>query len=188
MRKLLRQTRAGGRYAHIDALRAAAVTLVVVSHAGITSIPGGTGVTIFFAICGFIITHLLLRERRTAGTFEIRAFYLRRVLKLAPPFVVLILVPTAIYSFFGQINWNDVASQTFFVFNWALLLSDGIHVLPGSDVVWSLAIEEQLYIMFALVWLIIYRFRRHITLLTVLCFTRLPDFYRWTTSYGGNRH
>jgi hypothetical protein len=58
-----------GRYAHLDAMRAFAVMVVVLAHAGLQHVvPGGSGVTIFFSISGFIITFLLLRERDRTGT------------------------------------------------------------------------------------------------------------------------
>lgn len=70
-------------------MRAGAVMLVVLSHAGLTAVPGGSGVTIFFVISGFIITHLLLRELEKTNSFDIRGFYLRRALKIFPPLLVI---------------------------------------------------------------------------------------------------
>ena len=157
-----------GRYEHIDALRAVAVMLVVVAHAGLGHlVPGGSGVTIFFAISGFIITHTLLVERERTGGFSLTDFYLRRVLKLAPPFLLLILLPTLAYAIARPVDVGAVLSQVFFAFNWVYMqgLPD---VLPGSAVVWSLAIEEQFYIGFALVWLLAVRARRYVTAVTVL--------------------
>ena len=147
---------ASGRFAHIDAMRAFAVMLVVVAHAGLEKlVPGGSGVTIFFAISGFIITYLMLRERDRTRSFAIGNFYARRALKLGPPLVVVVLVPTLIYLISHSVSGGLVASQVFFVYNWCVALGIGSgHVLPGSGVVWSLAIEEQFYIVIALVWLI----------------------------------
>lgn len=143
------------RYAHIDALRALAVLTVVLSHAGVPMMPGDAGVTIFFVISGFIITHVLLRERESTGGFNIRTFYVRRALKLAPPFVVLIVIPTLFYAFCQEVNWSVFVSQVLFTYNWAQILSPDTAwlVLPGSNVTWSLAVEEQFYILFALIWM-----------------------------------
>lgn len=141
------------RFAHIDAMRAFAVLLVVVAHAGLGHIvPGGSGVTIFFAISGFIITFLLLRERDNTGTFSVAGFYLRRVIKIAPPYITVILAPTLLYSLWAAVDWVGVLAQTFFAYNW--IKTQGLAVLPGSEVVWSLAIEEQFYIVFAAIWLL----------------------------------
>lgn len=144
------------RYAHLDALRAFAVLLVVIAHAGLESVvPGGAGVTVFFSISGFIITWLLLREREK-GDFNIGGFYWRRAVKILPPLLVVVVIPTLIYSTFWPIDIWAFIGQLLFFFNWMAI--DNIpRVLPGSGVVWSLAIEEQYYIGFALIWLALYR-------------------------------
>ncbi|KQT02345.1 acyltransferase family protein [Cellulomonas sp. Leaf395] len=157
-----------GRYEHIDALRALAVMLVVVAHAGLGGVvPGGSGVTIFFAISGFIITHVLLVERERTGRFSLSDFYLRRLFKLAPPFLLIIAIPTLVYAVWRPIDWAAFASQIFFAFNWVYI--HGVpEVLPGSTVVWSLAIEEQFYIAFALIWLGAALLRRRLAFLALL--------------------
>ena len=159
---------AANRFAHIDALRAFAVMLVVLAHAGLSAIiPGGSGVTIFFSISGFIITFLVLREKDKTGGFSITGFYTRRFLKIAPPLLVIVGIPTLIYALGHELDWGAVLAQFFFVFNWFEI--DGVStVLPGSGVVWSLAIEEQFYIVFALFWLFGARFR-HWRLILALC-------------------
>ncbi len=86
-----------GRFAHIDAMRAFAVLLVVVAHAGAGLIvPGGSGVTIFFAISGLIITLLVLREQYKTGGFAIGGFFFRRAAKILPPLIVVVLVPSLV--------------------------------------------------------------------------------------------
>ncbi len=147
------------RFAHIDALRAFAVLLVVVAHAGLGHlIPGGSGVTIFFAISGFIITFLLLRERDKTGGFSARGFYRRRAVKIVPPLVLIIVLPSMVYAVFAPVNPLVVLAQVFFVFNWVQLAGfDG--ALPGSGVVWSLSIEEQFYLVFAVIWMFAVRSR-----------------------------
>jgi peptidoglycan/LPS O-acetylase OafA/YrhL len=149
-------------------MRALAVMLVVVAHAGLGQIvPGGSGVTIFFSISGFIITYLMLRENDTTGGFGIRAFYVRRLLKIGPPLLVCVLIPTVILALSKTINWSPFAGIVFFYFNW--LKASGVNApLPGSGVVWSLSIEEQFYLGFALIWLCIVRFRKRIRLLALL--------------------
>ncbi|NUU16851.1 acyltransferase [Cellulomonas humilata] len=160
-----------GRYEHIDALRAVAVLLVVVAHAGLGAVvPGGSGVTIFFAISGFIITHILLVERERTGRFSLSDFYLRRLLKLAPPFLLIIAIPTLIYALWRPIDWGAFGSQVFFAFNWVYMQGPAL-VLPGSAVVWSLAIEEQFYIAFALIWLCAGLLRRRLVFLTAIALT-----------------
>lgn len=144
------------RFAHVDAMRAFAVALVVVAHAGLGNvIPGGSGVTIFFAISGFIITHTVLRELSRTSGFSCSQFYLRRAIKIVPPFMVIVIVPTILYGLRYYIQTGDVLTQVFFVFNWIAYKPH--FVLPGTDVVWSLAIEEQFYIAFAVLFLVALR-------------------------------
>jgi len=164
-------TASENRYAHIDAMRAIAVMLVVVAHAGLGGIvPGGSGVTIFFSISGFIITYLLLRENDATGGFGVRAFYVRRLMKIGPPLLVCVLIPTIILGFFESVDWSTVVSIVFFYFNW-LSVSGVDAPLPGSGVVWSLSIEEQFYLGFALLWLCLVRSRSKIRLLALLAGT-----------------
>lgn len=149
------------RYAHLDALRALAVLLVVFSHAGLTFVPGGSGVTIFFVISGFIITHLLIRERETTGSFNLAGFYARRFLKILPPLILIIVIPSLVWWASGRpLDPLDFLGQIFFFFNLRYLDSQ-VTVLPGSNVVWSLSIEEQFYLFFALFWLLLLRVRNY---------------------------
>ncbi|MCU1558638.1 MAG: acyltransferase [Microbacteriaceae bacterium] len=164
----------GDRFAHVDLLRAVAVLLVMFDHAGIFDGPtGGSGVTIFFALSGFIIAFLMLRERDKTGGFSPSKFYLRRVVKIAPPFVVIILIPTLIFSIWNAIDWSAVLSQILFYFNWIYAQGDAV-VYPGSGVAWSLSIEEQFYLVFAVVWFILVRtraFERALVPIAVLAIT-----------------
>lgn len=135
-------------------MRAFAVLVVVLAHAGLGHVvPGGSGVTIFFSISGFIITFLLLRERDKTGGFSAGGFYLRRAIKIAPPLVLIVVAPTLVYSIWHSIDWGSFLAQVFFLYNWVSLGGE-TGVLPGTGVVWSLSIEEQFYIAFALIWLL----------------------------------
>lgn len=126
------------------------------------SVPGPSGVTLFFTISGFIITYMVLRERQRTGGFALGTFYFKRLAKLAPPFLIAILTPTVIYAAvigWTKVDWWAVLSQIFFAYNWAQIGNGGLdpEVMPGSELVWSLAVEEQFYIGFALLWLILAR-------------------------------
>jgi peptidoglycan/LPS O-acetylase OafA/YrhL len=159
---------AANRFAHIDAMRAFAVGIVVFSHAGLEHlIPGGSGVTIFFAISGFVITQSMLRTRDKTGGFDVGGFYFRRIVKIFPPFAIAIILPTLVWSFFGQLNWGSFVGQILFVFNW-IAIGGETGTLPGTGVVWSLAIEEQFYIMFALVWLLLVKRKHYLELLALV--------------------
>jgi peptidoglycan/LPS O-acetylase OafA/YrhL len=144
--------------------------LVVASHAGLHKIPGDAGVTVFFAVSGFIITLLVLRERERTGAFDLKAFYVRRLLKLGPPLLLIVVVPSIIYAALADLSIAQLLSQMFFVFNWVeISVGEGnLQVLPGSSVVWSLSVEEQFYIVFALFWAVVCRWSHWVPALTVL--------------------
>ena len=159
-----------GRFPHIDALRALAVMLVVVGHAGEAG-PGDAGVTVFFAISGFVITASVLRERERTTGFSIGNFYWRRAVKLAPPFLVCIAIPTFIaWALGARFDAVAVFSQIFFSYNWLEIFSSSTayDVLPGSSVVWSLAVEEQFYILFAVGWMLAIRSSRPVFLTAIV--------------------
>jgi peptidoglycan/LPS O-acetylase OafA/YrhL len=146
-------------------MRAFAVLLVVVAHAGLQhAVPGGSGVTTFFAISGFIITYLMFREQDETGGFSAARFYARRAAKLMPPFVVVVLVPTLIYWLWlgHKISAGAVSSQIGFSYNWWFLHAGGSGILPGSGVLWSLAVEEQFYIVVAVAWLLLVKTKRYV--------------------------
>ncbi|AFA72181.1 putative acyltransferase [Gordonia polyisoprenivorans VH2] len=158
--KAIAATGSNSRFFHIDAMRAFAVLLVVFGHAGMDRfVPGGSGVTIFFTISGFVITYVVLRERLRTRSFNIRGFYWRRLVKLGPPLIIAIAIPTGVYAIWSHVSISDFLGELFFYYNW-IKASGGGEVLPGTGVVWSLSIEEQFYVFFALFWLLAYRRRR----------------------------
>ena len=78
-----------GRVSALDGLRALAITAVIVGHTLPNLAPGGQiGVDVFFALSGYLITSLLLREYDRLGTISLRSFYARRALRLVPAFAV----------------------------------------------------------------------------------------------------
>lgn len=181
-----------GRYAHIDAMRAFAVLLVVFQHVGLTFIPGPSGVTLFFVISGFVITSVLIKERVRSGGFNAGAFYAKRAFKLAPPFLMAILLPTMILGpvlKMFNLDWPAFLSQIFFAYNWVQVGVNGEpgNLLPGSQVTWSLAVEEQFYIVFALLWLLVVRSRNWLTGLQIISVAGIlgATFWRLFLVYAG---
>lgn len=137
------------RVPQLDGLRAVAVLLVIASHAGLGRIvPGGFGVTIFFFLSGYLITTLLRVEFAATGRIDLRAFYLRRFLRIAPPLYITLLIVNV-----AQLQgWLGAGSnpQTF-VWDY-LFLSNYAH-LWGQEgglpiPLWSLAVEEHFYLLF----------------------------------------
>src|SRR5436190_13080629 len=95
----------------VEGLRAIAVLLVVLFHAGVPGIRGGyVGVDVFFVLSGFLITGLLLRERIERGTTSMTGFYARRARRILPmASVVLIVTVLAAYHYLGFIRGNRAA-------------------------------------------------------------------------------
>lgn len=110
----------------IDALRALAVLAVFFYHAQVSWMPGGFfGVDVFFAISGYLITSLLLREFRAGGHVKLGRFWLRRARRLLPAVGVLIAVTMVLGAFFrssqlDQLRGDAVASLLYFA-NWRFI-------------------------------------------------------------------
>src|SRR5262249_39885440 len=79
----------------LDGIRACSVMVVFAAHAGLRGlIPGDFGVTVFFFLSGHVITTLLRMEHEQTGVISFRSFYLRRVLRIFPPFYLVLVVAT----------------------------------------------------------------------------------------------
>lgn len=147
----------------LDGLRALSVLVVVAFHTGL--IEGGwIGVDVFFAISGFLITGLLVAEHERTGTVSLRAFWARRFRRLIPAlFVLLVLVLVLV-----ELDQIDVASRDV----WGALTysTNWVHVFGGASYwdqfatpdplrhLWSLAIEEQFYVLWPIVaWFVLRR-------------------------------
>jgi peptidoglycan/LPS O-acetylase OafA/YrhL len=144
----------------LDGLRAVAVMIVFVAHAGLSHIvPGGFGVTVFFFLSGYLITTLLRREYEQHGTISFGKFYLRRVYRIFPPlYLVLgILVALQLAGFLRHdMSWTAVAAQAFHLTNYYLIAYPSVEaapVVPYTVPFWSLAVEEHFYLLFPLVLL-----------------------------------
>lgn len=143
----------------LDGLRALAVTAVVLTHVAPGSCPGGwVGVDLFFVLSGYLITRLLGAEVGRSGRIRYARFYLKRVLRLAPAFVVLLLaaVAAALVSSDRLGNLEAVAVAALYLMNW----NAAFGWLPQGYLshTWSLAAEEQFYLLWpALLMLVIHR-------------------------------
>ncbi|HTR73757.1 MAG TPA: acyltransferase, partial [Solirubrobacterales bacterium] len=146
----------------IDALRALAVLAVFGYHAGLDWVPGGfLGVDVFFAISGYLITSLLLREFRTTDHLELGRFWLRRARRLLPAVGVLIAVAMIVSAIaepdkIGQIRGDALASLFYFA-NWHFIFDNTSYFeqfgRPSLFThLWSLSVEEQFYLFWPLVF------------------------------------
>lgn len=136
----------------LDGLRAVSIAIVFLYHAGLSEmIPGGFGVTVFFFLSGFLITTLLTREFDTYGAISIKAFYLRRVVRLGPPLIITLafciaLVLAGLAE--GDLDPMALFSQIFFFYNYYQLYGPDTDTVTGLGVLWSLAVEEHFYLVF----------------------------------------
>jgi peptidoglycan/LPS O-acetylase OafA/YrhL len=141
-----------GYIPELDGMRAGAILLVVAAHTIPHGVGGLLGVDVFFALSGFLITALLLSEREEHGDIDVRSFYIRRALRLLPALgVALVLVAVLVLTTRGvATDALAFVSVLLYTSNWLLSASYG-----GATTVqlgylshtWSLAIEEQFYLV-----------------------------------------
>nr|WP_275944488.1 acyltransferase family protein [Nocardioides albus] len=146
----------------VQGLRAIAVLAVVALHVGFGSLTGGfVGVDVFFAISGFLITQQLMRQVRTEGRVSLLGFYARRARRILPA-ATLVLLATVVYAalFLGFVRTREIALDALWSaafaanFRFASLETDYFSAaLPPSPLqhFWSLAVEEQFYLVWPLV-------------------------------------
>jgi peptidoglycan/LPS O-acetylase OafA/YrhL len=164
--------------AGIDGLRALAVLAVLVYHARPSWLPGGfLGVEVFFVISGFLITRSLLEEWLTTSALSLRAFWMRRARRLLPAlFLLLAGVMTYASLFEAEALASlrvDVLAAVGYVTNWQLILDDQSYFESFEKPsmlrhLWSLAVEEQFYIVWPLILLSGLRFLPRRVLLSIL--------------------
>jgi len=152
----------GGRIPSLDGLRAVSIVLVLYGHLeGTRNFPhlglarfGGDlahlGVTVFFVISGFLITSLLMSERQKTGTISLKGFYLRRILRIFPAFYVFILA-LVVADRLGWLHLSaaDLGFSMTYTVNYYADRSWNIGHL------WSLSIEEQFYLLWPLLFLVL---------------------------------
>ncbi|MDO8389248.1 MAG: acyltransferase family protein [Actinomycetota bacterium] len=141
----------------IEGLRGLAVVSVLLYHAGFGFSGGYVGVDVFFVLSGFLITRLLVRERNATGRISLAAFYARRARRLLPAAtLVLLFTVVASYALLNPLRAHDTAVDA----RWAALFAANVHFARlGTDYLassaapsllqhwWSLAIEEQFYLV-----------------------------------------
>ncbi len=164
----------------LDGVRACAVVAVMMFHGGIPHMDGGfLGVDAFFVLSGFLITSLLIGEWRQALTIKLGSFWARRARRLLPALLLMMLfvaffasviVPKGTY---GALRL-DALSTLLYVSNWHFILvnSNYFNETAASSPLlhtWSLAVEEQFYVIWPLVVLGVMHFTRSLRALFALC-------------------
>lgn len=172
----------------LDGVRAIAVMLVLLFHAGFGWMSGGyVGVSVFFTLSGFLITRLLIAEYGRSNDVALAHFWMRRARRLLPAslFCLILVFAAAAADLLPTTEHlrRDIRAATFQVFNWVQLSSDQSYAelltkAPGAlDHYWSLAIEEQFYWFWPIIVLAMARrsmLRGGILVLTAVAFVVAP--------------
>ncbi len=151
----------------LDGIRALSVLAVIVYHANKIWLPGGfLGVEVFFVISGYLITLLLLAESEKSGTVSLKQFWLRRARRLLPALWVVVLGVVVFAALFqreilGTLR-GDVIAALFYGFNWFQVWVGTSYFTSFEFVplrhLWSLAVEEQFYLIWPVVMLVVAKF------------------------------
>ena len=163
--------------ADIDGLRAFAVLPVILFHAGVSWLPGGfVGVDIFFVISGYLISSIILREIN-ADSFSFGKFYERRVRRIVPALLVMLLVTVSAFQIISlpdqavSVSESGVAAllslSNFYFWMESGYFSPTAEFMPLLHT-WSLAVEEQFYLVFPIILIAIHKLRFSISSVLVL--------------------
>jgi len=174
----------------IDGLRAIAVISVIIYHLNENWLPGGfLGVDIFFVISGFLITGIIIKEIQK-NAFSFKQFYTRRIKRIYPAFITVIALVSFIasaifiYNDFNQLR-KTIELATIFLSNFYLGLTQGYFDLSANENpvlhIWSLAVEEQYYLIFPLILILAYKKFREIKVLLII--TLILFFILLATSF-----
>jgi peptidoglycan/LPS O-acetylase OafA/YrhL len=186
-----------------DGLRGVGVLVVVVGHMsvlgvghGLLFLPGGTiALDAFFVLSGFLITTLLLKEQQGTGRIGLGGFYSRRALRLLPALVVLLVIH-GIYAYFTHLNGHiervTLTSVLFYYSNYYLALAHPQSLLGGAPFVggmkhlWSLAVEEQFYLVWPVVVIVFLGVQRSLKVVVCVLLTIIfaITVYRWVGWHG----
>jgi peptidoglycan/LPS O-acetylase OafA/YrhL len=152
----------GGRISALDGLRAVALLIIMGFHFEVSWLQGGfIGVDVFYVLSGYLITGLLLSEYRRRDRIGLSAFWLRRARRLLPALIIVLVVVTLLVRFvsapglYPDFRMSSL-SALFYFSNWWQIASSGSYFVataPASPLThtWSLAVEEQFYLVWPLV-------------------------------------
>ena len=151
----------------IDSLRALAVLAVIIYHVDVNYLPGGfLGVDLFFVLSGYLISSLIIKEFRKTGTVNLYNFYIRRARRLLPAVYFMITVGLVVMVLFNEVLLRKSHLDAIFGYiyssNWWYIFHkldyfDSFGAQSPFKHLWSLAIEEQFYMIFPLLFLLVNR-------------------------------
>lgn len=150
----------------LDGVRAVSVIAVILYHAGFPWMHGGFfGVEVFFVVSGFLITSLLVEERDRVGRVDLRQFWVRRWRRLLPALVAVLVAVSAWVVFWGSLEQRaqmrrDLPWAIGYLANWGQVVSETPYFAGTPTLLrhlWSLAVEEQWYVLWPLVFMLVAR-------------------------------
>ena len=150
----------------LDGIRAFSVIAVMLYHANIAWLPGGfLGVEVFFVVSGFLITSLLIEERESTQRIDLKQFWIRRARRLLPALVVMLAATAVCVAFYATDSAPDfrrdvLPSLGYFSNWWQIFAVDTPYFaassLPVLRHLWSLAVEEQWYLIWPLLFVFVF--------------------------------
>lgn len=150
----------------LDGLRALAVVMVMASHLHVAAFRAGElGVTIFFALSGYLITRLLLEEHRDHRRISLPLFYKRRFLRLLPPLYLMLAAMVVVHLVapgFPNLSWVGLILAATYTTDFGIVATSG-YPSPATDHTWSLSGEEQFYFVLPIVVVLALRQRWRMT-------------------------
>jgi peptidoglycan/LPS O-acetylase OafA/YrhL len=169
----------------LDGLRAVAIAAVVGGHVYGWPRYGGAGVELFFVLSGFLITSLLLEEQQVRGHVSLSAFYRRRAYRLLPALYVMLAAFAVLFAVTGRFNrhaWVGIAAALTYVTNF---LGASFAGIPFElQVLWTLAQEEQFYVLWPPLLILVFRGRLRPALIAASIGALIALVQTWATARG----
>lgn len=168
---------------HIDGLRTLAVVPVVLFHLGMTALPGGfIGVDVFFVISGFLITGIIMKDLE-AGQYSVLKFYQRRIMRIFPAlfFMLAFVLVVSLFAYYGstdlksvglQVIFSSIFASNFYFWSEAGYFTAAAETQPLLHT-WSLAVEEQFYIIFPILLYFLHKFGKKYLIWTICALSAL---------------
>jgi len=147
---------------HLDGIRGAAFLMIFVSHLchiNFLTYFGRISVLLFLFVSGFLITRLLIKEEGKHGSVNIQSFYIRRMLRLYPGLLFMLLVVCLVLWFNNlSIHWPGIFSGIFYYTNYELIYAGFPKDYPKFfDALWSLSVQEHFYLAFPVIFAFLYK-------------------------------